>query len=84
MATNPYDKRNPLTLEDNPRGPISPRKPETPTSIVKIVVKELSPETEELRIQVKKWQQEYNTERPHQALGYLTPDEFYDKVSSSP
>ena len=47
------------------------------------LAKELSPETEELRIQVKKWQQEYNTERPHQALGYLTPDEFYDKVSSS-
>jgi len=47
-------------------------------------VKELSPETEELRIQVKKWQQEYNTERPHQALGYLTPDEFYDKVTNQP
>jgi len=47
------------------------------------LVKELVPETEELRVQVKKWQQEYNTVRPHQALGYLTPDEFYDKVSSS-
>jgi len=37
---NRYDKRNPLTLEDNPRGPISPRKPETPASIVEIVVEE--------------------------------------------
>jgi len=48
------------------------------------LVKELSPETEELRAQVKRWQQEYNTERPHQALGYLTPDEFYDKVTNQP
>lgn len=25
------------------------------------------------------WVQEYNSKRPHQTLGYLTPDEFYEK-----
>jgi len=23
--------------------------------------------------------QQYNSERPHQTLGYLTPDEFFEK-----
>jgi len=48
------------------------------------LVKDLIPETKELKVQVKKWQDEYNTVRPHQALGYLTPNEFYDKFTSQP
>ena len=30
----------------------------------------------EARVLVELYRQEYNTERPHQSLGYLTPEEF--------
>lgn len=30
---------------------------------------------------LKKWQEEYNTVRPHQALNYLTPLEYFQKCS---
>lgn len=32
---------------------------------------------EEQRARLLEWERRYNTERPHQALGYLTPMEFY-------
>lgn len=31
---------------------------------------------DELRLALDAWRRKYNTERPHQALGYLTPDEY--------
>jgi len=31
---------------------------------------------DQLRDALRRWQHKYNTERPHQALGYLTPDEY--------
>lgn len=31
---------------------------------------------------LKKWQTEYNTERPHQSLNYLTPDEYFKKCDN--
>lgn len=30
----------------------------------------------EARTMIEAWREEYNTERPHSSLGYLTPDEF--------
>lgn len=34
--------------------------------------------------QLMKWERRYNNERPHQALGYLTPMEFYQLWKRSP
>ena len=34
---------------------------------------------EESRVLVEGYRQEYNTDRPHQSLGYLTPSEFKDR-----
>jgi putative transposase len=31
---------------------------------------------DEVREQTEKWLQEYNEERPHEALGHLTPREY--------
>ncbi|MGD9520087.1 MAG: integrase core domain-containing protein, partial [Armatimonadota bacterium] len=31
---------------------------------------------EEARAVIEAWREEYNTERPHSSLGYLTPAEF--------
>ncbi len=33
---------------------------------------------EELRQELLEWERVYNTVRPHQALGYLTPKEFLE------
>jgi len=33
----------------------------------------------ELRAELLAWEQTYNTVRPHQALGYLTPLEFLEQ-----
>lgn len=35
----------------------------------------------EAKEKVDAWVQEYNAERPHQTLGYLTPEEYYKKKS---
>ena len=38
----------------------------------------------ELKIAQRKWEQTYNCTRPHQALGYLTPMEFYQLWKQDP
>jgi hypothetical protein len=38
----------------------------------------------EARILIKSYRQEYNTERPHQSSGYLTPQEFKQQWRNSP
>ena len=30
----------------------------------------------EAKVLIESWRKEYNTERPHQSLGYLTPEEY--------
>jgi putative transposase len=35
----------------------------------------------EARVVIESWRKYYNTERPHSALGYLTPFEFREKTS---
>ena len=37
------------------------------------------PTVAELGAELRDWETVYNTVRPHQALGYLTPREFLDK-----
>jgi putative transposase len=37
-----------------------------------------------LNPQLRRWEHIYNTVRPHQALGYLTPHEFLDGRRSQP
>lgn len=37
---------------------------------------------EEAKVYIDKWIKEYNEERPHQSLKYLTPNEFYKKIPS--
>jgi len=37
----------------------------------------------ELNEKAKLWMEKFNTYRPHQALGYLTPKEFYEKTIST-
>lgn len=39
---------------------------------------------EELNRELRAWEQVYNTVRPHQALGYLTPQEFLQQWQSQP
>jgi putative transposase len=34
---------------------------------------------EEAKPIIEAWVQEYNTKRPHQTLGYLSPDDFYER-----
>ena len=34
------------------------------------------------RRKIEAWREDYNTERPHSALGYLSPDEFAARLSS--
>lgn len=36
----------------------------------------------EAKAEIEIWRQEYNTERPHSALGYMTPAEFRSKLAS--
>jgi putative transposase len=36
----------------------------------------------EAKAEIEIWRQEYNTERPHSALGYMTPAEFRGKLAS--
>ena len=36
-------------------------------------------EVESMRCELREWEEVYNTVRPHQALGYLTPKEFVDR-----
>jgi len=38
--------------------------------------RELFADLEEARVVIEAWRQEYNTERPHSSLNYLTPEEF--------
>ncbi len=42
-------------------------------------VVELPDTIEELRQKLRAWEAVYNTKRPHQALGYLTPKGYYDQ-----
>jgi putative transposase len=35
------------------------------------------------RNKIKRWQNEYNSERPHSGLGYRTPNEFAEVLKSS-
>jgi len=46
-------------------------------------VTESSFELAELRAELLEWEQVYNTVRPHQALGYLTPLEFLEQQKES-
>ena len=34
----------------------------------------------EARVLIERWRYEYNTERPHSSLGYLTPNEFINQL----
>lgn len=36
----------------------------------------------EAKVEIELWRQHYNTERPHSALGYMTPAEFRGKLAS--
>jgi putative transposase len=38
----------------------------------------------QLNLELQAWERTYNTVRPHQALGYLTPQEFLAQASSQP
>ena len=42
-------------------------------------VTEVNPEIQELNRALLEWEKVYNTIRPHQALGYLTPLEFLEQ-----
>lgn len=35
---------------------------------------------QDARVKIKAWWREYNSHRPHSSLGYLTPQEFDDKM----
>ncbi len=39
---------------------------------------------EEARQEIETWRVDYNTVRPHSSLGYLTPEEYADKVAARP
>jgi putative transposase len=41
-----------------------------------------SPEMKKLNCELRPWEKIYNTVRPHQALGYLTPLQFLQRASS--
>lgn len=43
----------------------------------------LATTVKELNEKAKLWMEKFNTYRPHQALNYLTPKEFYEKTLSS-
>lgn len=43
-------------------------------------VKELPVDLEEARQSLKEWENVYNNIRPHQALGYLSPQEYFEKI----
>jgi len=43
----------------------------------------LASTVQELNEKAKLWMEKFNTYRPHQALGYLTPKEFYEKTLST-
>ena len=36
------------------------------------------------RQKIEGWREEYNQERPHSSLGYLTPVEFASQIAPSP
>ena len=38
------------------------------------------PELEAFQVELRAWETVYNTIRPHQALGYLTPAEYLASV----
>jgi putative transposase len=38
----------------------------------------------EARLGIARWMSAYNATRPHQALGYQTPDEVFDATPSRP
>jgi transposase InsO family protein len=38
------------------------------------------PELEAFQVELRTWETVYNTIRPHQALGYLTPAEYLASV----
>jgi hypothetical protein len=40
-------------------------------------------EMKKLNRELRQWERTYNTVRPHQSLGYLTPDQFLLQSSSS-
>lgn len=40
---------------------------------------ELFVNLQEARVMIEAWREEYNTDRPHSSLGYLTPAEFAEK-----
>jgi len=42
---------------------------------------EIFADLEEARVVIEAWREEYNTERPHSSLGYLTPVEFARRTS---
>ncbi len=42
---------------------------------------EIFADVEEARAVIEAWREEYNTERPHSSLGYLTPVEFAQHLS---
>ena len=46
-------------------------------------VSDAEPELESLRTALLAWETCYNTIRPHQALGYLTPAEWLDRATAS-
>ena len=46
-------------------------------------VKYISEDLREFDKAIRDWENIYNHIRPHAALGYLTPQEFYEKVSSN-
>jgi putative transposase len=43
-----------------------------------------APTLSALRVALVKWEHVYNTVRPHQALGYLTPQQFWDANQRDP
>ncbi len=46
-------------------------------------VTDTSFEIAELNQALSKWEKVYNTIRPHQALGYLTPQEFLERYQQN-
>ena len=43
----------------------------------------LASSVKELNAKAKLWMEKFNTYRPHQALNYLTPEEYYERTLSN-